>query len=314
MDVGPFLGLPAELRLRIYGQALQYEHTLKKPLRETPWQRSDGSLIDLSLLCVCKTIYAEARDVFYESNMFSLSYDHICYCENRFPYQALHDRIGSVVITNFMPREEEANVCKFCQSEGYGLVKHLRLLPKLTQAMISFEEVFSFTDFVPGILSRLTEHDNIRLSSQEIGQIDIIGLRLSLRIELPSLYRAWASLAFSGGRTHTSQRMPGEQIVRRTLEYLQFETNTYDRTARSLLPFFTASQEGGTRSLRFRGLPNESQRRAEFTIALAGVLYDVFADEGGSESIDWTDVPGSGTWTFFVDNYGTSKSEQQEPS
>ncbi|KAK3674451.1 hypothetical protein LTR78_005537 [Recurvomyces mirabilis] len=312
MDIGPFLGLPAELRLRIYGQALQCGRTLQKPLRETPWQKSKGSLVDISLLCVCKTLHAEARDVFYEINSFSVSYNHICYCENRYPYRALHDRIGSVTVTNFVPREEEGHTCEFCLSEGYGLLAHLRRLPKLTQAKVSFEDVFSFTDYAPGILSRLTENEDVHLSSEEIGQIDVVGLPLSLRIELPILHRAWSSLAFSRGRSGTGQRLPGEQIVRRTLEYMQFETNTYDRTARSLLPFFTASQEGGTRSLRFRGLPDGPQRRAEFTIALAGVLYDVFADDGGSESIDWTDVPGSGTWTFFVDNYTITQNAHQD--
>ena len=86
---------------------------------------------------------------------------------------------------------------------------------------------------------------------------------------------------------------------------MQFEANTYDRTAEALRPFFIVNEKSTTPALRFRGLPNEKQQRADFTFALATVLNDIFADEGGAESLDWVQIggaPSGGTWMFEEDD------------
>ncbi|KAK5115516.1 hypothetical protein LTR62_001175 [Meristemomyces frigidus] len=303
MNTGPLLNLlPPELRLEIYSYALKNENILLKPIREPPiWdevqQDSQTSLAEISLLCTSRLITREARQVFYEINSFSISYNHLCCCENRYPYPVLDNNVSSVIITSFMPRES-ANPCIFCREGGYGLLQYLNRLPKLTHANLSFQEIFTFTEYAPNLLAQLRKHNQVTVVSHEVGVIDVLGQHLSLQFELPVLRRAWATLAQARTSNHAGSRVPGEQTMRTALEYLQFETNVYDRTASSLLPFFTASEEDGTLSLQFSGVKDGPQRRADFTLALAAVLYDVFADDGGSDSIAWADVTGSGTWTF----------------
>lgn len=301
MDGSPLLDLPPELRLQIYKHALYTDSTLQRPQRAPRLFEKRPAVapatLSLSLLRTCNTICADALDVFYEINSFRVSYNHICYCEAHYPYP-INSRVGELAITDFLPRVDEPQTCKFCADSGYGLIKALLGMPKLRKAHIAFawEGMSSFTESVPVILAQLRQPV---VASDTVG---IIQLPLSkpLSIELPILTRAWAYEA----------RAPGAGIsVGRTMQtalrYLQFEANSFDRTPAALLPFFVPSREGqgSTNSLRFSGLPDGRRRRAEFTIALASVLNDIFAEFGGSDSIDWRPIEGSGAWTFWVDNY-----------
>lgn len=304
MDRSMFLSLPPELRLRIYEHALHFDDTLQRPLRAAAWRRFDGYVANISLLCTSKLVHKEAKDVFYEVNNFIVSYNHICCCENEYPYSALEQRMGEMRIVNFLPRiNDEEWTCSFCQTSGLGLLEHLLQLPKLRSVSIAFDDVWSFADFAPTLLSRLAAEHDSSLVSDEVGRIDVLGLRMGLRIELPALYRAWAALARGERKKHARYRVPGEQTMRRALEYLSFEANTYDRTAATLAPFFVPRQEDGMRVLRFRGLEHEGKKRAEFTVALAGVMNDIFADDGGSGSVSWVELGGkddnrSDRWRF----------------
>lgn len=296
-----FLSLPAELRLRIYEYALQFPGVLQRPLRASAWRDFTGYLVNTPLLSVCKQVHEEARDVFHEVNEFRISYNHMCTCQNRFPFSAFNEqRIRKLEVCNFLPRVDEPKTCQFCRQSGFGLISYLKQLPKLRSAKVSFEDIFSFTDFGPELLRRLSgDGRKIELSCEEVGQVEVLGLSVHLEFKLPAMHRAWLCLA---GRlpTHTS-RLPGQKTMERALEYLQFEANTYDRTSSALKPFFVPSEEDETLTLRFQRLPDKRKRRADFTIALAGVLNDIFADDGGSESIDWVDLDGGiygGRWQF----------------
>jgi hypothetical protein len=297
-----FIALPVELRLRIYEHALRFPVTLVRPLRASVWGTCIHGRANISILCANKQILAEARDVFYEANRFRVSYNQMCYCENQYPYHAFDARMSEVEINHFMPRIDEPRTCEFCFSSGYGLVDCLRQLPKVKRACVSFEDVFSYAEFAPMIFAKLTEN-GATMCSKQIGRIEVLGFGQELTIALPAMHSSWQYLAHVRGRASTGHHHRGERAMRRALEYLQFEANTYDRTARTLLPFFTSSHNGGTRSLRFQGIEDGDVRRAEFTLALAGVLHDIFQDDGGAESVDWVEVPESITWTFFVDNY-----------
>ncbi|TKA83705.1 hypothetical protein B0A55_00288 [Friedmanniomyces simplex] len=300
-----FLDLPPELRLRIYEHALHFGCTLQKPLRAAAWRRSDGCTANVSLLRASKLIYREAIDILYDVNSFAISYNHVCYCENTFPYPALEPRMRTIRITNFLPRIDQPQTCNFCQSSGFGLLEHLMQMPKLNSAVIAFENVFSFADFVPELLRNLAAERTVELSSGEVGEVNVLGPESRLCFELPALQRAWSALARGERAKDARNRVPGELTMRRALEYLQFETNTYDRTAETLLPFFTAyDDEDSRRRLRFVGLPDEHKKRAGFTVALAGVMNDIFADDGGSESITWVEIGGMmhhDRWAFCED-------------
>ena len=298
-----FLDLPPEIRLRIYEHALRFDGILQRPVRAAAWRSFKGYTADISLLCTSRLLHKEAKDVFYECNRFVVSYNHICHCENVYPHPALEQRMGEIHITNFLPRIDGAQTCRFCQDLGFGLIEHLLQLPKLNAVSLSFDDVWSFADFAPALLTKLATQHSTRLSSDEVGKIKVLGLRVRLDIDLPALYRAWAALARGDGKKHARHRVPGEHTMRRALEYLSFEANTYDRTALTLAPFFVGGDEDGIRALRFRGLDHEKSMRANFSVALAGVMNDIFADDGGSGSVSWVELGGKSDartdrWSF----------------
>ncbi|KAK3643118.1 Glycosylphosphatidylinositol (GPI) anchor assembly protein [Elasticomyces elasticus] len=287
-----FLGLPPELRLRIYEHALRFESTLQRPVRPNAWCVFDGYVANVALLSTSKLIHKEAKDAFYEVNKFNVSYNTICYCENQYPYPPLEQRLGVVRVTNFFPRIEEAQICNFCYASGYGLLEHLIDMPKLRRASIVFEDIFNFADYTPELLQELATEHTTDLSSNEVGTVQVLGLKIQLSLELPALQGAWSALARGEKARHARHGVPAENTMRRALEYLRFEANTYDRTAVTLLPFFVADNAQETRVLRTGGIATDSKMRADFTIALAGVMNDIFADEGGSDSVTWAEIEG----------------------
>lgn len=194
------------------------------------------------------------------------------------------------------------------------------------------------------------EKDQIHLVSGEIGTLRLEGLpkRRTLEFHLPSLTHAWRSLAGTeqqqrnpwdsnrrtshGGGSSNSQsnthrrrnRLPGQKILSRALEYLHFEANSYDRVPAALRPFFVVAPpppsplaprstgaekpdgeiERETAQLHFRSLPDGRERRAGFTIALARELAKVFEDDGGAGSIEWVALdaePEAPVWRFGLD-------------
>jgi hypothetical protein len=65
-DDSPFFKLPAELRLMVYRAVLVHE----KPLCLRPYYLTP---IDTSLLCANKAIHREAKHVFYQENVFTMT-------------------------------------------------------------------------------------------------------------------------------------------------------------------------------------------------------------------------------------------------
>ncbi|KAI7229058.1 hypothetical protein KC330_g7623 [Hortaea werneckii] len=112
------LSLPAELRLRIYANVLHFSHPLYRPLRASiihPWhyisdQNSDdkinsNNLADTALLLTNRQIHHEAKDCFYELNSFRVSFNHLCSCQNIFPYPAFDENlVRRLEIRSFLPR------------------------------------------------------------------------------------------------------------------------------------------------------------------------------------------------------------------
>jgi len=303
-----FLALPPELRLRIYEHALRLQGALQRPVKAAAvvWQKkTDGEVANVALLRANKLIHGEARDVFYEVNRFIVSYNHICSCENEYPYSALKQRMGEMRITNFLPRVDEAQTCMFCQASGFGMFEQLIHLPKLRSVSVAFDDVWSFADHAPTLLSTLATTHGTTSASHEVGKVEVLGLPLRLGIELPALYRAWAALARGERRNHARYRIAGEQTMRRVLQYLRFEADTYARTPTTLLPFFVQGEENRNPLLHFRG-HEDDKKRAEFTVALAGLLSEILADDGGSSSIPWADLSGDNAtivrWSFGEKN------------
>ncbi|GAB1734615.1 hypothetical protein NU195Hw_g9009t1 [Hortaea werneckii] len=276
------LSLPAELRLRIYTYVLHFSHPLYRPLRASiihPWhfisdQNNDNSdnkfnnnnLADTALLLTNRQIHHEAKDCFYELNSFRVSFNHLCSCQNIFPFPAFDENlVRRLEIRSFLPRsnslisqdsssssgenssisspnddafdasdassdEEDAEGegaatytnCKYCQNSGMGLIDYLlHDLPKLHAATIAFEDIFTFSESIGPILSKLVpppsssysnlhqnddndndtydtpNNDPPRLVSDEIGTLRLEGLPRgkTLEFHLPSLTHAWRSLA-----------------------------------------------------------------------------------------------------------------------
>ncbi|KAK5137984.1 hypothetical protein LTR08_005781 [Meristemomyces frigidus] len=292
-----FLNLPTELRLRIYEDALQFQGVLQRPLKASSWRNSRQTPFpaNASLLLTSRQVHEEAKDVFYKLNAFKVSYHHMCACEIQPPFPAFDElRIRELEITNFLPRLEERETCQFCAQSGFGLIAFLQKLPKLRSVKIAFEDLFSFTEFAPENLRRLHEHNQaLELSCTEVGHVGIEGLHLKLQLQSPALHRAWRHLASQERDSGICQdRRPGQKIMQRALGYLQFEANSYHRTAAILASFFVPSEDDDTPTLRFTGLIDEGRRRAEFTVALAVVLNDTFAEDGGSASVNWVDLEG----------------------
>ncbi|TKA23118.1 hypothetical protein B0A50_07148 [Salinomyces thailandicus] len=315
MDHSPFLALPAELRITIYTHALTFRKPLYRPLRPRPSQNSHHHEFskraeNLSLLTTNHQISHEALKVFWQTNTFRISYNHLCTCQNLFfPYPAFASPfVRSLEIRSFLPRLEDqtgGTTCRFCKDSGLGLIDYLQHLPKLEVARIAFEDIFTFSEAVEPIVKRLSRESDVTLTSDEIGRVSLRGLGgVEIELQLPSLHRAWQCLA-SDKATGSQGRLPGQKVVGRALEYLHFEANTYDRTAASLKRFFVATtEEDGTAKLQFCGLLDGRQRRAEFTIALASELAKVFEDDGGADSIDWVSLaenPQSPVWSFRLD-------------
>ncbi|RMY68568.1 hypothetical protein D0862_14973 [Hortaea werneckii] len=115
------LSLPAELRLRIYTYVLHFSHPLYRPLRASiihPWHSisdqnhdnsdskfNSSSLADTALLLTNRQIHHEAKDCFYELNSFRVSFNHLCSCQNIFPYPAFDDNlVRRLEIRSFLPR------------------------------------------------------------------------------------------------------------------------------------------------------------------------------------------------------------------
>ncbi|KAI6867385.1 hypothetical protein KC343_g11179 [Hortaea werneckii] len=115
------LSLPAELRLRIYTYVLHFSHPLYRPLRASiihPWHSisdqnhdnsdskfNSNSLADTALLLTNRQIHHEAKDCFYELNSFRVSFNHLCSCQNIFPYPAFDDNlVRRLEIRSFLPR------------------------------------------------------------------------------------------------------------------------------------------------------------------------------------------------------------------
>ncbi|RMY62350.1 hypothetical protein D0863_10998 [Hortaea werneckii] len=113
------LSLPAELRLRIYANVLHFSHPLYRPLRASiihPWHyisdqnNSDDkinttNLADTALLLTNRQIHHEAKDCFYELNSFRVSFNHLCSCQNIFPYPAFDENlVRRLEIRSFLPR------------------------------------------------------------------------------------------------------------------------------------------------------------------------------------------------------------------
>ncbi|RMX72928.1 hypothetical protein D0869_14117 [Hortaea werneckii] len=271
------LSLPAELRLRIYANVLHFSYPLYRPLRASiihPWhyisdQNSDdkintNNLADTALLLTNRQIHHEAKDCFYELNSFRVSFNHLCSCQNIFPYPA------------------------YCQDSGMGLIDYLlHDLPKLHAATIAFEDIFTFSESIGPIMRNIvpsshpslnpldddddiddtndennhTNNDNSHLVSDEIGTLRLEGLPSgrTLEFHLPSLTHAWRSLAGTerqqrkpwdsnsgpshGGSQSTTHRsrLPGQKILSRALEYLHFEANSYDRVPAALRRFFVVA-------------------------------------------------------------------------
>ncbi|KAH9845839.1 hypothetical protein Tdes44962_MAKER00049 [Teratosphaeria destructans] len=303
VSVSPLLELPAELRIRIYEHALQHQRVLQRPLRASAWRTLPGDVANVSLLCTCKLVNEEAADVFCDLNSFRISYHHLCTCENRYPYPTFNaKRIRQLEVIDFMPRIDLPHLCDFCHDNGSGLLKSMTSLPRLTSLKVAFDDLWSFADFAPTILERLHESAGVHVTCDQVGRLVVHGLTSDVEIQLPVLHSAWLHLVESRrGHSKRAPRLPGEQSMQRALEYLQFEANTYERTSRMLKPFFASESHDEPLTLKFKGLPEESRRRADFTIALVGVMNDIFTDDGGSESIDWVDLDSfyyGGRWQF----------------
>ncbi|KAI7084860.1 hypothetical protein KC356_g6357 [Hortaea werneckii] len=116
------LSLPAELRLRIYADLLHFSHPLYRPLRASiihPWHSisdqnkddnsdsgfNNNNLADTALLLTNRQIHHEAKDCFYELNSFRVSFNHLCSCQNIFPYPAFDGNlVRRLEIRSFLPR------------------------------------------------------------------------------------------------------------------------------------------------------------------------------------------------------------------
>ncbi|KAI7286467.1 hypothetical protein KC345_g1135 [Hortaea werneckii] len=210
LENSTLLSLPAELRLRIYTYVLHFSYPLYRPLRASiihPWhfisdQNDDNSdskinnnnLADTALLFTNRQIHHEAKDCFYELISFRISFNHLCSCQNIFPYPAFDEKlVRRLEIRSFLPRsnslisgenssisstdddpfdasdasseeddeegEEAATAytnCKFCQNSGMGLIEYLlHDLPKLHAATVAFEDIFTFSDSIGPILRKL---------------------------------------------------------------------------------------------------------------------------------------------------------------
>ncbi|GAB1740337.1 hypothetical protein NU219Hw_g5445t1 [Hortaea werneckii] len=208
-DNSTLLSLPAELRLRIYANVLHFSHPLYRPLRASiihPWhyisdQNNDHNsddkintnhLVNTALLLTNHQIHHEAKDCFYELNSFRVSFNHLCSCQNIFPYPAFDEHlVRRLEIRSFLPRSnslnskdssssssrssitsgedddasdasdegEEAGTytnCKYCQDSGMGLIEYLlHDLPKLHAATIAFEDIFTFSESIGPIMRKL---------------------------------------------------------------------------------------------------------------------------------------------------------------
>ncbi|EMC96097.1 hypothetical protein BAUCODRAFT_517575 [Baudoinia panamericana UAMH 10762] len=303
------LELPAELRARIYVDAFQFDRTLCRPVRAEAWRDFTGYVTNLSLLTTCKLIYRESKDVFYDINKFEISYNHLCTCENQFPFPTLNERMRDITISGYLPRIDQERPCRLCRftDRGSGLFDYLSTLPRLKSVDVLFEHE---TDWDSGILYRIIHYQNCALEAPKIGVLRVKGLPFQLRLLLSTLYLAWHHLAGDPDQGSVgSKRYPGERSTRHALEYLQFEANTYDRTAQSLLRFFLPIDVDNPSAsvLRFKGLPDELRRRADFTIELAAELNAIFSDGGGSETIRWTEIDGmmyNGRWSFSDEEDG----------
>ncbi|KAI6894764.1 hypothetical protein KC318_g12505 [Hortaea werneckii] len=126
------LSLPAELRLRIYANVLHFSHPLYRPLRASivhPWHyisdqnNSDQSIsnnyqADTALLLTNRQIHHEAKDCFYELNSFRVSFNHLCSCQNIFPYPAFDENlVRRLEIRSFLPRSNSL-ISKDSSSSG----------------------------------------------------------------------------------------------------------------------------------------------------------------------------------------------------
>ncbi|KAI7489752.1 hypothetical protein KC357_g2210 [Hortaea werneckii] len=116
------LSLPAELRLRIYADLLHFSHPLYRPLRASiihPWHSisnqnnnnnsdnefNNNNLADTALLLTNRQIHHEAKDCFYDLNSFRVSFNHLCSCQNIFPYPAFDENlVRRLEIRSFLPR------------------------------------------------------------------------------------------------------------------------------------------------------------------------------------------------------------------
>ncbi|KAI6823847.1 hypothetical protein KC332_g17198 [Hortaea werneckii] len=121
LENSTLLSLPAELRLRIYTYVLHFSHPLYRPLRASiihPWhfisdqnngnsdsKINNNNLADTALLLTNRQIHHEAKDCFYELNSFRVSFNHLCSCQNIFPYPAFDAKlVRRLEIRSFLPR------------------------------------------------------------------------------------------------------------------------------------------------------------------------------------------------------------------
>lgn len=320
----PFLDvLPPELRLSIYGYALQYDGTLQKPSHDRK-----GAQLKLGLLRASRQVHGEAIGVFYNLNTFKVNYSRICDCANAsatFPeshagllgllpryrapaFDAM--RVCSLHITafaSFDPDERDRPGCAMCRRSGVGLIDYLLGLPKLRIVTIDFDFVFGLALLARKLRLAHSARETVwDLRASEIGSLFLTGTDKCIRLNVSALTRAWRCLAGVDDVGPEAEQLLGEEAMRHAMEYILFEGEVSGRVPRSLSPFFDADTEHGLPELRLKSAADGSKRLADFTVALTEVLSDIFLEHGGSESIDWVQLDGNANYVNWMCKEGVS--------
>ncbi|KAI6877589.1 hypothetical protein KC360_g2888 [Hortaea werneckii] len=230
------LSLPAELRLRIYADLLHFSHPLYRPLRASiihPWHSisdqnkddnsdsgfNNNNLADTALLLTNRQIHHEAKDCFYELNSFRVSFNHLCSCQNIFPYPAFDGNlVRRLEIRSFLPRSNSL-ISKDGSGDSGGSNSSITSAEDDDVYDISSNEddeggeeaaEATYTNckycqnsgmglmgYLLHDLPKLHAATRPHLVSDEIGtlRLERLSRGLTLEFHLPSLTHAWRSLA-----------------------------------------------------------------------------------------------------------------------
>lgn len=309
--------LPPELRFRIYEYLILSEHRLiPVPYHSTAKspQEALSSLtkaapqvypIDISILLLNKQIYAEAVDIFYTKNKFTVHYDDFCKCWNGHTISLNGSKIKKFKIQGINFDEEYYPRlwarCHSCETQGFSLVKYLNGLPSLKKVSLAFGDVESFAVCVSAVARKVRKlGKGARLETNEVGRVFVTGTKTSIELRLPALLRVWppalakANEAADEYDSDDSQH-PLYNFVNRFGTDSHLYLGTHDILNHAIEENSTTEelQPLMTKILSPQGLQVErldSKELAAFTIALSTCLADVIAEDENVCMLDRRDL------------------------